>query len=152
VLGAAVGVEVEVLRSVTVVCELLLDEVDEDEEGVEVVDEDEGVLDDVLDVEEEEEEDEEEEEGVVVVELELDGRVVELEEEGALVLDAGLLLVLELEGVGVVGEEVGVGWVVLLVLLDAIVGCLLLLLLLSTSLSGYLCAAMSVSESERVIS
>lgn len=150
-LGAAVGVEVEVLRSVTVVCELLLDEVDEDEEGVEVVDEDEGVLDDVLDVEEEEEEDEEEEEGVVVVELELDGRVVELEEEGALVLDAGLLLVLELEGVGVVGEEVGVGWVVLLVLLDAIVGCLLLLLL-STSLSGYLCAAMSVSESERVIS
>ena len=150
-LGAAVGVEVEVLWSVTVVCELLLDEVDEDEEGVEVVDEDEGVLDDVLDVEEEEEEDEEEEEGVVVVELELDGRVVELEEEGALVLDAGLLLVLELEGVGVVGEEVGVGWVVLLVLLDAIVGCLLLLPL-STSLSGYLYAAMSVSESERVIS
>jgi hypothetical protein len=152
VLGAAVGVEVEVLGSVTVVCELLLDEVDEDEEGVEVVDEDEGVLDDVLDVEEEEEEDEEEEEGVVVVELELDGRVVELEEEGALVLDAGLLLVLELEGVGVVGEEVGVGWVVLLVLLDAIVRCLLLLLPLSTSLSGYLYAAMSVSESERVIS
>lgn len=150
-LGAAVGVEVEVLGSVTVVCELLLDEVDEDEEGVEVVDEDEGVLDDVLDVEEEEEEDEEEEEGVVVVELELDGRVVELEEEGALVLDAGLLLVLELEGVGVVGEEVGVGWVVLLVLLDAIVGCLLLLSL-STSLSGYLYVAMSVSESERVIS
>jgi hypothetical protein len=63
VLGAAVGVELEVLGSVTVVCELLLDEVDEDEEGVEVVDEDEGVLDDVLDVEEEEEEDEEEVEG-----------------------------------------------------------------------------------------